>query len=429
MEYYEPYISLGVAAVAGLLIGIEREQSAPRDKAAESFLGGARTHPLIAIAAALAMLISRQTGWPVVMLAFAALVGFLIVSYADDVRRGGERGLTSEAAFLVSFLLGALALTDRVIQPLSRKIVVVLAVAVVTTLLLSAKPTLNPVVRRLSREDVGATLKFLIVSVVVLPLLPDETIGPLAVLNPRQIGFMMVLIAGISFVGYAAIRIFGPHRGLGLTGLAGGLASSTAVTLSMAARSREYPRLTEACTLAVVLACSVMFVRVAVEVGVVNAALLPLLAWPLGLMAAAGLLATWRLYQIASRGAANGLALSNPFELSSAVKFALVFTLVLLGSKAASTYLGSGGAYAAGAVAGAADVDAISISMARLARDGLAPHVAATSIFLATASNTLVKACLAVGLGGSAFARKVALALGAMLVAGGVGVALAWRFA
>lgn len=426
MEAYEPYLSLGLALAAGMLIGLEREQSAPADRSSESFLGGARTHPLVAVVGGLSMLLARQLGMAVVVAAFAALVAFLLVNYADDVRRGADRGLTSEIAFLVSFLLGAVALSRGLVEPASLRVPVVGATAVVTTLLLSSKPVLHPRVRRASREDVTATLKFLIVAVVVLPLLPDRVYGPLDVLNPRQIGWMMVLITGISFAGYAAIRLLGPARGLGLTGLVGGLVSSTAVTVSMASRAREEPRLVHELGLAVVLASSVMFLRVLAMVTVVNPALARLLAWPMGVMAVAGLAASGFLYAHAQRerGPSPEVAFSNPVELRAALGFALFFAVVLLGSKAATLYLGSRGTYAAALVAGGADLDAISLSMARLALRDVSAEVAATAVFLAAASNTVVKAGIATVLGGWRFGRQVAVAFAAVLAAGAVGVAM-----
>jgi uncharacterized membrane protein (DUF4010 family) len=427
MEGYQPFLSLGLAIAAGLLIGLEREQSAPADGFGESFLGGARTHPLVALVGGLSMLLSRQLGMLVVLAAFAALVAFLVVAYVDDVRRGVERGLTSEAAFMVSFLLGALSGSHDLLVPVSQKILVVLASAVMATLLLSAKPVLQPLIRRSSREDVTATLKFLIVAVVVLPLLPDRPFGPWGVLNPRQIGWMLVLITGISFAGYAAIRLLGPQRGLGLTGVVGGLVSSTAVTLSMAGRARAEPRLHHELALAVVLASSIMFLRVMVVVGVVNLSLLGPLAWPLGTMALAGFAASAVLYARSQhdRERAQQVTFSNPVELGAAVKFALFFALVLLGSKAASVHLGHSGAYVAGLAAGAADLDAIALSMARLAEGEIPRQVPAVSVFLACVSNTVVKAVLAGTLGGSRFGRQVAAALAAVLAAGAAGIALA----
>jgi uncharacterized membrane protein (DUF4010 family) len=301
-------------------------------------------------------------------------------------------------------------------------------VAVVATFLLSAKPTTHRLARTLSREDVASTLKFLIVAVVVLPLLPDRTFGPLDVLNPFDVGRLIVLISALSFVGYVGIRLLGPERGLGLTGVVGGLVSSTAVTLSMAGRARERAELGVPAAMAVVLASTIMFVRVYAIVAVVNPALAPRVAFPMAAATVAGLAASLWLWLRSRRAGAGGtpVAFKNPFELSQALKFALLFAVVLLGTKAAAIHLGTAGTYAAGVLAGSTDVDAITLSMARLAGGQVAAQVAATTIFLGVASNTVVKAVMAAVIGGWAFGRRVAWALLAMLVAGSAGVLATW---
>ncbi len=427
MTEHEPFLSLGLAAAAGLLIGLERERSAPED-GSDTFLGGARTHPLFALVGGVATLASRELGPLVLLVALLALVAFLVVNYQGDVRRDRSRGITSEAAFLLSFLLGALACTSGVVEPTTRRIFVVAGVAVVATFLLSAKPTTHRLARTLSREDLASTLKFLIVAVVVLPLLPDRTYGPLDVLNPYDVGRLMVLISALSFVGYGGLRLLGPQRGLGLTGVVGGLVSSTAVTLSMAGRARAQAELHVPAALAVVLASTIMFVRVYAIVAVVSPALAPRLAFPMGAAAVAGLASSLWLWLRSRRSGAGGapVAFKNPFELGQALKFALLFAVVLVGSKGAALYLGTAGTYAAGVLAGATDVDAITLSMARLAGEQVAPQVAATTIFLGAASNTVVKAVMAAVIGGWAFGRRVAAALAAMLLAGTAGVVVAW---
>jgi uncharacterized membrane protein (DUF4010 family) len=424
----EPYASLGLALAAGLLIGLERERSRPTDLGRDSFLGGARTHPLLALGGGVAMLAAREIGPAVVAIAFAALVLLLVVSYAGDVLRGVHRGITSEAAFVLSFLLGVLALTRGVLEPLATKLLVVASVAVVATYLLSSKPTLHPLARRVTAADVSATLKFLVVAVVVLPLLPDESFGPFGVLNPFQIGVLVVLISGLSFVGYAGIRLLGPRLGLGLTGVVGGLVSSTAVTLAMSGRARERPAIAAPAALAVMLASTVMFVRVLVIVVAVKPSLVAHLAAPLLAAAAAGAGASLVLWLRARRprAEASEVAFSNPFELESALGFALLLTAVLLGSKAASVHLGTAGTYAAGVLAGTTDVDAISLSMAKLAGAGVSPEVAATTIFLGAASNTIVKGVMAVVAGGRSFGGQVLAAQLAALAAGAVGLATTW---
>jgi len=427
MDDLEPFLSLGLAAAAGLLIGLERERSAPEEQN-DSFIGGARTHPLFALVGGVAALLARGLGPFALLVPLLALVAFLVVNYQADVARDRSRGITSEAAFLLSFLLGALACSDGIVEPARRRVFVVSAVAVMATFLLSSKPTTMRLARALTREDVASTLKFLVVAVIVLPLLPDRTFGPLDVLNPFDVGRLMVLISGLSFVGYAGIRLLGPQRGLGLTGVVGGLVSSTAVTLSMSGRARERPALAGAAALAVVLASTIMFLRILAIVAVVNPGLQGLLAWPMAGAALAGLGASLVLWLRSRHGAHEGAAVvfTNPFELGRALQFALLFAVVLLGSKAAALYLGTAGTYAAGVVAGSTDVDAITLSMARLAGAQVTPQVAATTIFLGAASNTVVKGVMAAVIGGWPFGRQVLLGLGAMLAAGAGGVALSW---
>jgi uncharacterized membrane protein (DUF4010 family) len=425
---YEPFASLALAAGAGLLIGLERERSkAPEQGTA--FLGGARTHPLLALVGGVAALAAREVGVLAIAAPAAALVLFLGLNYAGEVWRDQHRGLTSEAAFLLSFLLGVLALTGDVFDSSEQKVFAVAAVAVLATFLLSAKPTLHPLVGRVSTEDVAATTKFLLVAVIVLPLLPDRTYGPLDVLNPFQIGLLMVLISAISFVGYAAIRVLGTRRGFGVTGLVGGLVSSTAVTISMARRARERPDLADSAALAVMLASTVMFVRVVAIVALLNPGLAPRVALPVGAAAAGGLAATIAFWLRSGRAHTKeeGIAFSNPFELGTAFRFALLFAAILLGSKAATVHLGTVGTYVAGLVAGSTDVDAITLSMAKLdLADDVSAEVAATTIFLGTASNTLVKGAIGGVVGGWRFARRVLAAQLAVLAAGAVGALAAW---
>ena len=429
MDRYEPYASLALATAAGLLIGLERERSKPKGESGLSFLGGARTHPLLALVGGVAMLASREIGIAVVVVPFCGLVLLLALNYAGEVWRDVHRGITSEAAFLLSFLLGVLSLTSGVMEQ-RQKVFAVASVAVVATFLLSAKPTLHPLVKRISAEDVAGTIKFLLVAVVVLPLLPDQAYGPFAVLNPFQVGVLMVLISGLSFAGYVAIRLFGARRGLGLTGALGGLVSSTAVTLSMARRAKEHPEIADSAALAVMLASTVMFARVFVIVAVVNPALRGEVLFPMALGTAGGIAACLALWLRSGRAkpGAQEIAFSNPFDLTAALEFALLFAVILLGSKAATTYLGTAGTYGAGLVAGATDVDAITLSMAKLAGDGgqLSHRVAATTIFLGTASNTLVKGIMAGVAGGWQFGRRVLAAQLAVLGAGTIGAVLAW---
>jgi uncharacterized membrane protein (DUF4010 family) len=430
MDQYEPFAALGVALAVGLLIGLEREQSVQSHERSDTmFLGGVRTYPLFSLAGAVSVLLSGILGAWIVAASLAAFGAFLAISYHADVSQSKDRGMTSEAAFLVTFLLGALAASRGIVEPLGHRVVVVSSAAIAVTVLLSAKPKLHAFLQKVSKDDVFAILKFLVAAVVVLPLLPNQTYGPLDVLNPFKSGLMIVLIAGLSFVGYVAIRAVGPGRGLGLMGIVGGLASSTAVTISASRLGRKETVLGASCALAIVTASTIMFGRVLAMVAVVHPPMVAALAIPLAAMTLAGGLVALILYTRSRRGP-KGTAevkVSNPFELWSAIKFGIIFTVVIFVSKAATVYLGSGGTYVASLLAGLTDVDAITLSVANLAKESsLTTGVAATSVMLGVGANTLVKAGLAVGIGGWVFGRRILPAFLAMLIGGGLGVAAMW---
>lgn len=416
---YEPFASVGIALAAGLLIGLEREQSPGQEADASSFLGGIRTYPLLALGGALASLLGRTLSPWLVPLGLLGVLALVAISYAERVRKERDRTLTTEASICVTFLLGALATSAGVIEPVSRRVVVVAALAVVVTFLLSAKPLLGHVLERVSKDDLYATIKFLIVAVLVLPLLPNVAVGPLGAINPFDVGLMVVFIAGIGFVGYVASRFWGTGRGLAVTALLGGLASSTAVTLSFAGRVRKQPDLAPTAAAAIVLASTIMFVRILVEVAVAYHPLLRSLIWPALAMTAVGSAAGFFLYRrAAADGQAPSVELTNPVELSTAVRFGLLFAAVLLVSKAAQQYAGAAGMYVAAAVSGATDVDAITLSTAQLAKQGLDPRVATTTVLIGAVSNTFMKAVLAISLGGASVGRPVAFAFLATFAAG-----------
>ncbi|MBI2378179.1 MAG: MgtC/SapB family protein [Deltaproteobacteria bacterium] len=429
MEAFEPYVTLLVVIGVGLLIGLERERSVPVDEES-TLLAGARTHPMFALAGAAAMLLGREIGSWVFGIVLCGVLSLVGIAYADDVRKERDRGLTSEAAFVMAFLLGGLAMTERVIGEGPKKLITVVAIGVLVTTLLSLKPTLHGFAKRVSREDVVATLKFLVAAVIVLPLLPRRDFGPLEAVNPFHVGTMIVLIAGIEFVGYVATRALGAGRGLGLTGLIGGLVSSTAVTLSMASRAKREPAVVAPASLAVVLASSIMFPRVGLAVAVVNPSLVRPLLVPIASLVVGSALVSAYLF-VRSRkvvATADRLEVNNPFELGSAIRFGLLFTVVLVVTKLANHYLGDRGAYLAGLVAGATDADAIALGMAKLASEGMDERVATTTILLASLSNTFTKAVVGSALGGWPFAKRILPAFAVIFAFGGLGIGAIWVF-
>jgi uncharacterized membrane protein (DUF4010 family) len=412
-------LRFGAAIGLGLLLGLERE----RKRDAELLFGGVRTFALIALLGAVGAFVERELdeGW-LVLAAFVAVSALVVVSYTTTAARG-ELGITTEISALLAFIVGALCGWDRV------------GVASVTTvvclLLLTLKDYLHRLARRVELEDVEATLKFAVISVIILPLLPNEAFGPppLNVINPYKIWLMVVLIAGLNFLGYVLVKVLGNEHGLLVTGILGGLVSSTAVTLSFSQRSRQEPAMSSAFVLAIVVSWTIMFLRVVVMVGLVNPSLAAVLGLPLGLLAATGILVSLVLWG-RTRSQETGVvaAGANPFELGQAIKFGLLFGVVTVVAKAAEVYLGETGLYLAGAVAGLTDVDAISLSMANLATaDPESLKVPARTIVIAVLSNTLVKAGMGMFLGTAALRRTLLLATLFLLIAAAVGALIIGR--
>jgi len=339
------------------------------------------------------------------------LVGLLIaIAYAFDAREG-RVGVTSEIAAMVVFVCGALCYWDYL------ELAAILAVA--TFGFLTLKPQLHGIASRVSSEDLYATLKFAIISLIILPVLPNQTYGPppFDAFNPYKTWLMVVFISGISFAGYVLIKIVGPRRGIGLTGLLGGLVSSTAVTLSFSERSQDHLDLARPFALAITLAWTVMFGRVLVEVAVLNRALLASLWLPMAAAMAGGLILCAYYYFAQRTAGESDVKLSNPFELGPAIKFGILYAVILVVAKAAQYYFQEAGLYAAAIAAGATDVDAITLSMAELAgtEGGVAVPTAARAVVLAAIANTIVKGGIALSTGSKTLRKALLPPLVVML--------------
>ncbi len=406
---------LGVALALGLLVGAERGWHT-RELAEGRRVAGLRTFGLIGLLGGVWAVLAPLAGPLVLAVAFLALVAILTVAYWQSLKTDADRGATSHVAALLTFAFGALAGFGE--------LEVGAAAAVVVTLLLGIKAQLHGLIERISREELMAVIKLLLMSVVLLPVLPDRGYGPWQALNPYQIWWMVVLIAGLSFVGYAAIRILGPRRGIALSGLLGGLASSTAATLNFARMGRREPAHRALLAAGTVIACAMMFARVLVVIAVVAPKLVEALLWPLllGAIVCSGLGAL-ALGRDTSARPKEPLRLQNPFELGVALKFGLLLAAIMVVSSALIAWAGSGALYALAATAGLADVDAITLSFGSMGQKGtLAPRLAASGILLAVAVNSALKAGLAAAIGGPAMGWRVGtiLALALAAAAGGL---------
>jgi uncharacterized membrane protein (DUF4010 family) len=398
----------------GVLIGLERERSQP-----ETRFAGVRTFGLISLAGAMAAFLDGALGRPSLgLVLFAAVAALVVVSAVLTARQGGDIGITTEISALIAFVFGSLCVYGNV--------TLAAALAVASGGILALKEWLHGLARRIETADVEAALKFAIVTVIILPLVPNETYGPepLDVINPYKIWWMVVLISGLNFASYILVKVVGAEHGIGVTGLLGGLVSSTAVSLGFAQRSRPHPEQAPALAVGILLAWTVMFFRVVVLVAVVAPALARHLAigiGALGFLSLALVLVLRRRTTVKDRASVS--AGSNPFELGQAIRFGVLFGVVTFAAKAAEVYFGEGGLYLAGALAGLTDVDAIALSMAQLAAGG-AEHVsaAARTILIAVLSNTAVKGGMASAMGAPSL-RKVMLPVTALLLVAGAAVA------
>lgn len=415
-EELQIYTQLGVALAIGLLIGVERGWK-ERGAAEGHRVAGVRTYGLIGFLGGGAAMLAVHTDGLVLGLGFVAIAGVLAAAYVANLHRdSADAGITSLMAGLLVFVLGALAgLGD---------VAVAAAGAVIVTLLLGYKPTLHHWVDALKGGELRAGIKLLLISVVLLPVLPNQGYGPWQVLNPYAIWWLVVLIASISFVGYFAVRIGGARWGTAFTGLFGGLASSTALTLHFARMANRDAGLASLLATGILLACGTMFPRMLLIAGALSPRLFEPLLLPTVTMAVLAYLpaaAYWRTR--AASAATAELPLKNPLELRTALGFGVLLTVVMLLGKLLRQHFGDAGLYALAAASGVADVDAITLSLARMAREDLALPVAATGIVLAAAVNTLIKGGMVVVLGGRALATRVAVPLTLSAVCG-VAVAL-----
>ncbi|MDR3368406.1 MgtC/SapB family protein [Rhodoferax sp.] len=410
MDNTQLAISFSVAIGLGALLGLERERTKGGDGGA-----GVRTFALIALSGAVAGYLDISMGlgnWALVM--FVAITALIVGMYVVTAMRG-DTGITTEVSALLAFLLGLLCAHGR--------LQVASWIAVAMALLLALKQWLHHLASQIDAADVEATLKFAIVSLIILPLVPNTNYGPppLDALNPYKIWLIVVLISALNFASYLVIKVVGTQHGIGLVGLLGGLASSTAVTLGFARRSKLDATEAPALATGILMAWTVMLFRVGLMAVVISWELGVKLAPLLGVLSVANLGACWWLWRMSThqpRGEVKSG--NNPFELTEAIQFGLLFGVVVLLARVARVYFGETGLYVASGIAGLTDVDAITMAMADRAKVDVATlTVGARAIIIAVLANTLAKGAMAVGIG-SAELRRIMLPVSALLI--GVGV-------
>lgn len=399
-------VSFALSAGIGLLVGLERERK-PSAKA------GVRTFTLIAVLGSLAALLTEATGSAWALGAGAVCVtGALVAAYLQDRESiHDDAGTTTVVAAIAVFFLGAANYYGY------RTLAVALGVGM--TALLYFKAELEGFSQKLTGQDIRSMLQFAVLTAVILPLLPDRSFGPYGVLNPFQIWLMVVLVAAVSLAGYVAWRLTLGRHGLLLTGVLGGVASSTATTLVYARHAAAGAQPVSAALLVILLANATMLLRVLVLVGVVAPASLPLallVIVPALLVAVAGV--AWRWSSASTAPPAGEAAFRNPTQLRTALGFGAIYAVILLLAAWANEVLGSRGLLALAAVSGLTDVDAITLSSMRLLDKGSLSQVTALAgVGVAVASNLVFKAVVAASAGGPRMRWAVLRAFIGLLVA------------
>lgn len=411
MERLVIFQQLGIALALGLLIGTERgwhERAAPEG----GRVAGIRTFGLAGLLGGLIGLASLKLTVAFAGLAFAGFAGLVIVGYWQAVRNDADQlGMTTEVALLMTFTLGLLSTLG---YPL-----IAAASAVIVTILLGLKPVLHAWLTRLSAGELNAALKFLLISVVMLPLLPNQGYGPWSALNPHLAWWMVVLVSGLSFMGYLSIKLAGSRRGIMLSSLLGGLVSSTAMTLSLSRYAREGRYSSNLLAAGILAASSIMFPRVLIEAAAINPTLIPALAPPMLAMALVMLAVAvyfWR--RVPNEESIHQTNLPNPFELGSALKFGLLLAVIMIMATGAEKTFGNSGLYALALAAGLADVDAITLSVAKMSLQGLESDVARNAILIAAFTNSAVKFMLALFIGGWSLGMRTGITTMAAITLG-----------
>lgn len=410
------FLRLVVALFAGLLIGTERGWQRRAEEEGQR-AAGIRTFGLVGLAGGLWAVLGAELGALVLGLASVAVGLLLAMVYWLQVRERHNFSLTTEIAAFVTFALGAIAATGH--------LAVAAAGAVVTATLLGLKPPLHGWLARVTELELRGALKLLLVSVVILPVLPDRGYGPWAALNPYTIWWMVVLIAGIGFVGYVAVRVAGARYGLLLTGFAAGLMASTPLALAFGRLGRRQPANAPVLAAAILAASSTMFPRALVVASLLAPALFAELALPLLAMMAAGYASAgwWWLHAMPAGDGAEP-PIRNPFELMPALRFGALLALVMLLASALQQWVGEAGLYILALVSGLTDVDAITLSLSGFAGERTSVRVAATGIVIAAMANTAFKAGLVVFVGGAALGWRMGASATIMLAAGAIALGM-----
>jgi len=409
---------IGIALIIGMMIGLQREMH--YKKKGEISFAGTRTFSLIALFGYLSAWMQTKVALflPVSLLLFGFLV---LISYFTKTTKGRFHGATTEIAAILTYILGVMLYFS--LEPY------VVFLAVVMLFVLGIKGNISKIEAHITTEDLSSATLFLLMTFVVLPLLPDKTIGPFEILNPYKTWLMVVLVAGISFVGYVAIKILGNKRGVYLTGIFGGLVSSTAVSITLSKLYTLQQTYLKNFAGGIAIASTIMYLRVLLETSFFNISLTKALAIPYLGAAFIGMVFVFYLYTHEVQHKIEQVEVTNnPLALSEALKLGLLFGLIFGSIGIFESKFGDVGVYMISFLSGFTDVDAITLSLSQLAKQKITQEAAVYGIIIASTVNSIVKLGIVFVLGGKRLGWLMTLfyllTVGALI--GGVYVEKLW---
>ena len=396
-------ISLGI----GLIIGLEREYDKLKE---ENGIAGIRTFPIVAILGfSLANLTTLFTPW-LLIISLSAFILFLAFYHFSRKQEDHGQGLTTNFALIVTFVLGIMVSASYYRDAV--------ATAVIIVTLLSLKTRFRSVISNITSEELFAFIKFSIIALLILPFLPNKEYGPDNLLNPFEIGSIIVIVSFLNFIGYFLVKFVGSKKGIILTALLGGLISSTAVTWNYASRSKESTELSKKYSAGIIVASAIMFPRLALLAYIFNSEILKYLALPFGLLTLVCTAAALLLMRGDNNIPTTNIKLGNPLNMLNAIGFGVVYLVILFAVFYSNQFFGENGLYYSALIAGLADTDAITISMAKFSLEGEKLKLAASVIIAATISNMLVKLVITLLKGSKSTAKLVGYAFGIVILMG-----------
>ncbi|MDX1328460.1 MAG: MgtC/SapB family protein [Arenibacter sp.] len=409
-----PYmLGVLVSLAIGLILGLEREYD--KLKGVTGF-AGIRTFPLVTILGfTLGNLTEAFSHWlPIV--GFGTLILFLGIGQIIKSRMEISLGVTTNLALIAAFVLGLMVSEEWYRDSV--------ATAVILVTLLSLKTTFRSIIKNITHQELFAFIKFVILALLILPFLPNRDYGANNLLNPFEIGSIVVIVSFLNFIGYFLVKFVGSRKGILLTAILGGLISSTAVTWNYAAKSKSNPELSREYSAGIIIASAIMFPRLALLATIFNSDILHYLAIPLTLLTLICLIPSVLLIKKGSGKAATEIDLGNPLNIVNALGFAVMYVIILYAVHFGNAYFGESGLYYSALIAGLADTTAITISMANFGLEAAYLKLSALVIIAATLSNTLVKLGIAYSRGSRATGKWVGYIFGAVILVGTLYIAL-----